>query len=92
MLATLGERLAAAPDQQITIVGTNANAGNEAGNTALSRQRAEAVKEYLVSNWGIAPERRQALGLPTSENAFRAWAAFAAAWYPGTAHRSRFQS
>ena len=66
MLATLGERLAATPDQQLTIVGTNANAGDEAGNTTLSRQRAEAVKEYLVSNWGIAPERirTEARGLP----------------------------
>lgn len=66
MLGTLGQRLAAAPSQQITIVGTNANVGDEAGNTTLSRQRAQAVKEYLVANWGIAPDRirTEARGLP----------------------------
>lgn len=63
-----------------------------AGFTVELGRRQVSSSLAQVAWWGIAPERRQALGLPTSENAFRAWAAFAAAWYPGTAHRSRFQS
>jgi OOP family OmpA-OmpF porin len=29
----------------------------------ISRQRAEAIKEYLVKNFGIEPERIEPLGL-----------------------------
>lgn len=53
----IGKRVSQYPQAELTIIGFNSNQGAEAGNIELSRRRAEAVKNYLVSVWGIEPER-----------------------------------
>lgn len=57
VLNIIGKRLAAAPAATIRLVGCNDNTGVEKGKKKLSEQRAVAVKNYLESVWGIAPER-----------------------------------
>ncbi|MEO5930183.1 MAG: OmpA family protein, partial [Candidatus Kapaibacterium sp.] len=51
------KRLQDQPKVTIALTGANSNRGAEAGNTALSRARAESVKNYLVTSWGIDPKR-----------------------------------
>lgn len=65
-LNIVGKRLTAKPAATITLVGCNDNTGKEKGNKKLSTRRAEAVRDYLQSVWGIAPERMtiQARNLP----------------------------
>jgi outer membrane protein OmpA-like peptidoglycan-associated protein len=57
VLNIVGRRLRQNPRATITLTGTNAGTGAERGNTELSRTRAEAVREYLTSVWGIAADR-----------------------------------
>ncbi len=57
VLNIVGERMREKPSAQLTIVGTNADAGAERGNTALSGARAQSAKSYLTDVWGIAPAR-----------------------------------
>lgn len=57
ILNIVGRRLRQSPRASITLTGTNAGTGAEKGNTALSESRAEAVRAYLTSAWGIEPER-----------------------------------
>lgn len=66
ILPLLGERMTKAPEERIKLIGTNAGTGAEAGNLDLARARAQAVKEYLVTRWNVAPDRieLQARGLP----------------------------
>jgi len=68
VLNIIGKRLADKPGSTITLVGCNDNTGVEKGNTKLSTQRAEAVRDYLKTVWNIAPERMtiQARNLPAS--------------------------
>jgi outer membrane protein OmpA-like peptidoglycan-associated protein len=65
-LNIVGKRLAGKPEATITLVGCNDNSGKEKGNKKLSTQRAEAVRDYLTSVWGVAPGRItvQARNLP----------------------------
>jgi outer membrane protein OmpA-like peptidoglycan-associated protein len=56
MLNVVGRRMTDDPKATIRIVGCNDDAG-EKGNTALSRERAEAVRDYLRDTWGIAEKR-----------------------------------
>lgn len=56
-LNIIGKRLAATPQATVTLVGCNADVGAEKANRKLSRQRAEAVAQYLREVWQIAPER-----------------------------------
>ena len=42
-------------------------AGNPEINTALSRRRAEAVKDYLIHEMGVSPSRLQAVGKGSSD-------------------------
>lgn len=53
----VGKRMRKYPNATITLTGTNSNEGEEQNNTELSKRRAETVKEYLVNNWEIDPER-----------------------------------
>lgn len=66
LLNIVGSRLRAHPTATITLTGCNNANDGERNNTALSRRRAEAVKDYLVRTWGIAPARIavQARNLP----------------------------
>jgi len=57
VLNIIGWRLRQHPSATITITGCNANMGEEAGNTALSRARAETVRAYLKNAWNIAENR-----------------------------------
>ena len=66
VLNIVGHRVKMYPQANLTLVGCNTDLGPEQGNTALSKNRAEAVKDYLVNVWGIAPSRItiQARNLP----------------------------
>ena len=57
VLNILGKRMVDNPEAVITLVGCNANTGVEKGNQELSVARAQAVHDYLLSVWRIAPER-----------------------------------
>jgi outer membrane protein OmpA-like peptidoglycan-associated protein len=57
ILDIVGQRLRLFPLADITLTGTNANAGAEKGNVTLSRTRAQAVRDYLVNTWGIEAGR-----------------------------------
>lgn len=57
LLNIVGSRMRSNTASTITVVGCNADVAQEAGNTDLSRQRAQAVRSYLVNTWGIAEER-----------------------------------
>jgi len=57
LLNIIGKRMTNNPNAEINIIGTNNNTGIEKQNIALSEQRANSVKEYLVNNWGIDASR-----------------------------------
>jgi outer membrane protein OmpA-like peptidoglycan-associated protein len=65
-LNIVGKRLVDNKSATVTLTGCNDNTGKERGNKKLATRRAEAVREYLQSVWGIAPERIsvQARNLP----------------------------
>jgi outer membrane protein OmpA-like peptidoglycan-associated protein len=57
ILNIIGKRMEFYPQAVITLTGCNSDEGLEKGNLNLSRQRAESVKNYLVNEWSIPPER-----------------------------------
>lgn len=57
VLDILGARMKQFPDAKVTLTGTNSNAGAERGKIELSKQRAMAVRDYLVGTWGIDGKR-----------------------------------
>jgi outer membrane protein OmpA-like peptidoglycan-associated protein len=57
LLNIVGQRLNEHPKAKLTIVGCNADVAEEKGAKALSKTRAEIVKQYLVDIWKIEPER-----------------------------------
>ncbi len=57
VLNILGRRMQDNPQTKITLIGCNSNTGAEKGNRKLSRQRAEAVGDYLQDIWKIAATR-----------------------------------
>ncbi len=57
ILNIIGKRMRDYPKSTITLTGTNSNKGQEKNNLTLSLNRALAVKNYLVENWKIEPER-----------------------------------
>lgn len=61
------------PEVKIIIVGHTDNTGNYLNNITLSKERAESIKTYLVSNGKIAITRLQSEGVgplcPVSTNA-----------------------
>ncbi len=59
VLNIIGMRLRENPDERITLVGTNSNTDAEKGNLELSRQRAEAIRDYFAEVWDIKPSRMQ---------------------------------
>jgi outer membrane protein OmpA-like peptidoglycan-associated protein/Mg-chelatase subunit ChlD len=57
VLNIVGRQMTVVPEAQIKIVGCNSDAGVEKGNLDLSKARAESVKSYLASVWGIDSAR-----------------------------------
>lgn len=57
MLNVVGRRMTDNPGTSITLVGCNADADAEKGNTDLSARRATAVRDYLRDVWGVAENR-----------------------------------
>jgi len=60
------------PELRISIEGHTDSDGDDALNLDLSDQRAAAVKDYLVSNFGIDSSRLESVGLgetvPVADN------------------------
>ncbi|MGE5258872.1 MAG: OmpA family protein, partial [Hyphomicrobiales bacterium] len=71
VLDIVGKRAAERPKARLKIVGCNSGFGEEKGQTELSRRRAEAVRTYLRTIWGIDPSRLESVtrGLPASASA-----------------------
>jgi outer membrane protein OmpA-like peptidoglycan-associated protein len=65
-LEEIGEMLEAHPDLALVIEGHTDNTGAAEANQALSRQRAEAVRAYLVSTFAIDESRLEAQGFGAS--------------------------
>ena len=59
VLNIIAKRLVDHPEATIILTGCNADTGPEKGNKKLSGMRANAVRDYLLSVWGIAPQRIQ---------------------------------
>ncbi|MDP4235126.1 MAG: OmpA family protein, partial [Bacteroidota bacterium] len=57
VLDIVGSRMKQNPDLSVTIIGTNSNTGSERHNLELSKERAMAVKSYLMNTWGISDSR-----------------------------------
>ncbi|PKL80638.1 MAG: hypothetical protein CVV25_03815 [Ignavibacteriae bacterium HGW-Ignavibacteriae-4] len=57
LLNIVGSRMTKNPNSKITITGTNNNNGIEQNNITLSEKRANSVRDYLLNEWGIAPDR-----------------------------------
>lgn len=61
-LDALGETMMSFGNTFLRVEGNTDDRGEQDANLALSRQRAEAVKAYLVKNFGLVPERLQVVG------------------------------
>ena len=72
-LNIVGKRLVDNSGATITLIGCNDNTGKEKGNKKLSTRRAEKVRDYLQSIWGITPERMsiQVRNLPAKPSSIR---------------------
>jgi len=57
LLNIVGDRMRRNPTAKLTITGTTDNTGPEKNNLDLAEQRANAVKDYLTSAWGIEASR-----------------------------------
>lgn len=57
LLNIVGYKLRNSPSEKIVITGCNSDEGAERNNRDLSRARAAAVRDYLVSIWSIDPAR-----------------------------------
>lgn len=70
MLNIIGERMREHSHATLTLTGCNMDNGEEKGNLELSRKRAESVRDYLTSVWGIDSRRLQieAMNLPTKRS------------------------
>jgi outer membrane protein OmpA-like peptidoglycan-associated protein/Mg-chelatase subunit ChlD len=67
VLNIVGHSMRRAPESRVGIAGCSSGPGAEAENLDLARRRAEAVKAYLETVWGIAADRLllEARGLPS---------------------------
>jgi outer membrane protein OmpA-like peptidoglycan-associated protein len=70
-LNIIGKRAAERPKAKLKIVGCNSGFSEEKGRTDLSRSRAESVRSYFRTIWGIDPSRleAEARGLPAAASA-----------------------
>lgn len=67
VLLELGEALNSTPDFKVMIIGHTDGDGKESDNQKLSEKRAESVKNYLVSKFGIDSSRMQTSGKGESQ-------------------------
>jgi len=57
VLNIVGNRMKRFPNTTLTLIGCNSNQGVESGNTSLSKKRADNVREFIIKEWNIDPER-----------------------------------
>jgi outer membrane protein OmpA-like peptidoglycan-associated protein len=57
ILNIVGKRMAFYPQANIELIGTNSGVGAEKNNTTLSKLRAESVRDFLVNEWKVSPNR-----------------------------------
>ena len=62
-LTTLADILLADPQLNVALVGHTDSAGSLEGNIGLSKRRARAVRQRLISNYGIPPNQLGAEGM-----------------------------
>jgi len=62
LLEKVRQSLALFPGASITVEGHTDALGSDSTNLILSQDRADAVKQYLVSNFGVDPERITSIG------------------------------
>ena len=55
------------PSSPVVVAGHTDSQGNDATNMALSKRRADAVREYLLANMSISPDRISAAGYGESQ-------------------------
>lgn len=67
VLSELGEALQSAPDFKVKIIGHTDGEGKDSDNQKLSEKRAESVKNYLSSRYGIDSSRMQTSGKGESQ-------------------------
>src|SRR5581483_11521670 len=68
-LDQIGDMLKEHPTLRLAIEGHTDNVGNVPSNQALSEKRAAAVKQYLVSHYGVDGSRLTPKGLGSSQPA-----------------------
>ena len=68
-LKEMGTMLKEHPELKLVIEGHTDNVGAAAANQSLSEKRAEAVRQYLVSTYGVEKDRLQARGFGASKPA-----------------------
>jgi OOP family OmpA-OmpF porin len=68
-LAEIGDMMKTHADLSLSIEGHTDNVGNAATNKTLSEKRAAAVKQYLVSKYGITSTRMKTVGLGSTKPA-----------------------
>jgi OOP family OmpA-OmpF porin len=56
------DALAQFPDASLTVEGHTDSNGSDPTNLILSQDRADAVRQYIISNFGINPERISSIG------------------------------
>lgn len=57
LLNIIGSRMNTNPNTSINITGNNSNQGIEKNNIALSEERANSARNYLMNEWSISPDR-----------------------------------
>jgi outer membrane protein OmpA-like peptidoglycan-associated protein len=68
VLNVIGLRMQEYPDAVLSIIGCNADAGEEEGRLDLSRRRAESVRNYMRKVWNIAEQRLMIISRNLPEN------------------------
>lgn len=68
ILNIIASRMKKNSASKLSIIGCNSGSGNEKNNTALSRKRAESVRNYLVQTWDIDSARLNVIARNHPEN------------------------
>jgi OOP family OmpA-OmpF porin len=62
LMLKVRDALALFPDASLTVEGHTDALGSDSANLILSQDRADAVKQYLVTNFGVDPEKVTSIG------------------------------